>query len=258
MFDSQVSGLANQFPYDADARNEPLPFTIRLVSDESALQKAVKVRHSAYARHVPDLAATMIAPESYDAEPGTVVLLAESRFDGQPLGTMRIATNRFKPLTLESSVDLPTPYRGASLATAARLGVALGRVGAPVKTALFKAYYAYCVAQGIDWMVIAARRPLDRQYSALLFHDIFPERGFIPLAHAQNIPHRLLALDVAAVKGQWARAGHPLYDYIYRTVHADIRVDAAQIFAVEEKVTERITRESQALMRSLSERGASH
>jgi hypothetical protein len=252
MFDSQISGLTNEFPYDADARSEPLPFTIRLVSDESTLQKAVKVRHSAYARHVPDLAATMVEPEAYDAEPGTVVLLAESRFDGQPLGTMRIATNQFKPLTLESSVTLPEPYRGASLATAARLGVELGRAGAPVKTALFKAFYAYCVAQGIDWMVIAARRPLDRQYSALLFHDIFPEQGFIPLSHAQNIPHRVLALDVAAVKGQWARAGHPLYDYIYRTIHPDIQVDAEQICALEDKISARVTLESQALIRSLA------
>ena len=187
-----------------------------------------------------------------------MVLLAESRFDGQPLGTMRIATNRHKPLTLESSVYLPAPYRGASLATAARLGVEVGRVGAPVKTALFKAYYAYCVAQNIDWMVIAARRPLDRQYAALLFHDIFPDRGFIPLSHAQNVPHRVMALDVAAVKGQWATAGHPLYDYIYRTVHTDIRIDAEQICAVEEQVRARIARESQTLMRTLAERGTKY
>lgn len=218
------SDLDLGIPYDPEVADAHLPFRIRVASNEEMVRKAVKIRQSAYARHVPEFAATMSDPEDYDFLPGAVVLIAESRLDDEPLGTMRIQTNRHHPLALEQSLALPAPFLDAHLATAARLGVVQGRMGTAVKTALFKAFYEYCLLQRVRWMVIAARRPLDRQYGALLFTDIYPERGFVPLAHAQGIPHRVLALEVAAVKRSWAAANHPLYDYFFKTLHRDIQV----------------------------------
>lgn len=84
---------------------EVLPFTVRLVGDDQDLSKAVQIRHSAYARHLPTFAETLKTPESADSEEGVVVLLAESKLDGSPLGTMRIQTNEFKPLCVEQSVQ---------------------------------------------------------------------------------------------------------------------------------------------------------
>src|SRR4051794_36284988 len=72
---------------------ERLPFTIRRVEDPDSLWKAVRVRHAAYARHVPEFARTLQLPEECDFEDDSVVLLAESRLDGTPLGTARIQTN---------------------------------------------------------------------------------------------------------------------------------------------------------------------
>ena len=86
---------------------ELLPFTVRLVRNEGDLSKAVSIRHSAYARHLPEFAETLKSPETADAENGVVVLLAESKLDGSPLGSMRIQTNQYKPLCLEQSVTLP-------------------------------------------------------------------------------------------------------------------------------------------------------
>ena len=40
-------------------REEILPFTVRIVQDEEDLAKAIRVRHSAYARHLPTLAETL-------------------------------------------------------------------------------------------------------------------------------------------------------------------------------------------------------
>jgi hypothetical protein len=110
-----------------------------------------------------------------------------------------------RPLALESSVELPAWLAGASLAEATRLGIADGRVGRMVKTMLFKAFYQYCVAEDIDWMVIGARSPLDRMYAGLLFEDVFPGRGFIPLKHAGDLPHRILAFEIASAVGALAR-----------------------------------------------------
>jgi hypothetical protein len=86
---------------------ESLPFTIRVVSNAGDLEKAVRIRHAAYMRHVPAFAQALKMPERSDSEQGVVVLLAESKFDGSPIGTMRIQTNEFNPLTLEQSVTLP-------------------------------------------------------------------------------------------------------------------------------------------------------
>lgn len=203
---------------------ERLPFTIRVARSEEQLGKAVAIRHAAYARHVPALAELLKAPEASDREEGSVVLLAESKLDGSPLGTMRIQTNRCRKLALEQSVDLPRWLRDKSLAEVTRLGVSSDSTGRVVKTLLFKALFEYCEDAQIDWLVIGARSPLDRQYEALLFKDVFPGGGFIPLSHAGNMPHRILAFEIESAEARWVEANHPLYNLFRRTRHPDIQL----------------------------------
>lgn len=215
-------------PMPSFQREENLPFTVSLVQDEASLLKAVHMRKSAYGRHVPELAKQLDKPDEYDYEAGTAVLLAESKMDGEPLGTMRIQTNRYRPLALEQSVTLPDWLQGKTMAEATRLGVARGGIGRIVKTALFKAYYQYCFQAGIDWLVIAGRSPLDRQYAALMFEDVFPQEGFIPMQHAGNIPHRVMALQTEMVEEKWGEAGHPLYEFFFHARHPDIQISAVE------------------------------
>ena len=203
---------------------ELLPFTVRLVRDEGDLNKAVHIRHSAYARHLPEFAESLKAAETADADNGVVVLLAESKLDGSPLGTMRIQTNQFKPLCLEQSVELPAWLKARPLAEATRLGVTDGKGGRLVTTVLFKAFFHYCQQTGIEWMVIAGRAPVDRMYDRLLFKDVFPGAGYIPLAQANNLPHRVMSFNVETAEVQWAAAKHPLYDFVFRTHHPDLDV----------------------------------
>ena len=203
---------------------EVLPFTVRLVRNENDLTKAVDIRQSAYARHLPEFAETLRVPESTDAQDGVVVLLAESKLDGSALGTMRIQTNRSAPLSLEHSVDLPDWLRVRPLAEAARLGVTDGKSGRLVKTMLFKAFFQYCQQTGIEWMVIAGRSPIDRQYERLLFSDVFPGMGYVPLLHANNLPHRIMSFEVGSAQRRWAEANHPLFDFIFRTHHPDLQL----------------------------------
>jgi hypothetical protein len=202
-----------------------LPFKVRAVRSEEDLLKAVRIRQAAYGRHVPELGDLLGVPEPYDREEGSCVLLAESKLDGDPIGTMRIQTNRYGKLGLEDSVTLPEWLQNKNLAEATRLSVADGRVGRLPKTMLFKAYFEYCVQADIDWMVITARKPLDRQYEALLFQDVFPGGALIPMHHVGNIPHRVMAFEIATAKTRWAAANHPLYDFIFRTGHPDISIE---------------------------------
>ena len=203
---------------------ERLPFTVRLVRNEIDLTKAVQIRHAAYARHLPEFAQTLIAPETADAENGVVVLLAESKLDGSPLGTMRIQTNEFKPLCLEQSVTLPSWLKSLRLAEATRLGVTGEKGGRLVTTILFKAFFQYCQQTGVEWMVVAGRAPVDRTYARLLFDDVFPGMGYIPLAHAGNLPHRIMSFNVETAEVRWDAAKHPLFNFIFRTDHPDLQL----------------------------------
>jgi hypothetical protein len=229
---AQSEGFVSEFPASrvstpAPMKEERLPFRVRLARSEGDVQKAVHVRHSAYARHVPALAEKLLQPEETDYADGVAVLLAESKLDGSPLGTMRIQTNRHQPLSLEQSVALPGWIKGATLAEATRLGVDQGQMGSLAKAVLFKAFYLYCLDAGIDWMVITARRPLDRQYENLMFDDLHPGGGYVPMRHVGNIPHRVMCFEVATAAARWEQARHPLFAFMTQTAHPDIQVAAA-------------------------------
>ncbi len=201
---------------------EILPFKVKLVRNRADLNKAVSIRHSAYARHIPAFAESLKAPELADSEPGVVVLLAESKLDGSSIGTMRIQTNEFNPLSVEHSVTLPDWLSKLRLVEATRLGVTDGNMGRLVTTVLFKAFYQYCTQSRIDWMVITGRSPIDRQYASMLFADVYPGQGFIPLRHVGNLPHRIMSLCVHTAEERWKAVNHPLLDFVTRTSHPDI------------------------------------
>lgn len=203
-------------------REERLPFTVRVAQGEEALLKAVAVRHAAYARHLPDLAARLSEPEDIDREPGVVVLLAESKLDGSPLGSARVQSNRFRPLCVEQSVHLPDHLAHGRLAEVTRLGIVGGSVGRLVRIVLIKACFQYCEQQGIEWAIAAGRAPIDRQYEQLLFEDLYPEQGFIPLQHAGNLPHRVMGFEIATGPARWMAARHPLLDFFCHTRHPDV------------------------------------
>lgn len=206
---------------------EPFPFTVRCVRNEEQLGKAIRIRRDAYARHVPQVARGFNEPEVFDKTKGSVVLLAESKLDGGPVGTLRIQTNHYQPLAVENVVELPDFMQRRSLAEITRLGVIEGRQGRLVTHALFKALYLYCLALQIHWMVVAARSPLDRSYLRLAFHDLYPEREYFPLPYAGNIPHKVLAFEVMSAERRWKQVSHPLYEFMVESAHPDINVFAS-------------------------------
>jgi hypothetical protein len=204
---------------------ERLPFTIRRVETEDSLRKAVGIRHAAYARHVPDFARSLAAPEACDYADDTVVLLAESKLDGSALGTARIQANLHGSLHIEESVELPGWLQGRRLAEVTRLGVDEGRIGRVVKIALIKACFEYCEKNGIDYAIVTGRTPIDRQYEQLLFSDVFEDKAMIPLRHVGDIPHRVMAFEIATGEQRWTAARHPLLGYFRHTHHPDIDIE---------------------------------
>lgn len=65
---------------------ENLPFTVRIINSPDDLQKAADLRRQAYARHIPEFAEQLVAPEAADTGPDTYVLLVESKDGAQERG----------------------------------------------------------------------------------------------------------------------------------------------------------------------------
>lgn len=218
------SGVNNHRDSDRiqDIKEERLPFRVRPVRNEEDLAKALHVRHQAYARHMPSFANALQAPESDDMEDDTLVLLAESKLDDSPLGTVRIQTNRNRPLNLEQSVELPIWLKDKSLLEVRRLAVAPGSPGRLVKMILIKGCLMFSAQNQIEWAVLAARPPLDRMYEKMMFKDILEGRTFIPLPRENNVPHKVLGLEMETLEERSTASHHPLVGFFFHTRHPDI------------------------------------
>lgn len=211
-------------PLPAPIARSELPFRIRIVRNDEQLASAVRIRAEAYSRHVPTLGEVLSAPESIDRDTDIIVFLAESKLDGEALGTVRIQTNFSGPLSIQDSIDLPGEFLGRPLAGISRLGVKAGSRGRLVKIALIKAMYRYCFAKQVEWALIGARAPLDAEYLQLGFVDVFPDQLPRPLLSARGLPHRILASDVVSAERRAYLSKHPFYEFMFRRFHPDIEV----------------------------------
>jgi len=204
------------------APQEYLPFTVRQVGNQNDLDRAIRLRHLAYSRHLPEFAEALKEPEADDRADDAIILLAESKLDGSPIGTVRIQTNLHAPLNVEHSIALPQSLAGKSIAEVRRLAVAPGSAGRLVKMVLIKAVYLYCRDNHLDWILVAARPPLDRTYEQLTLRDLLDGRTFIPLPRDNNVPHRVLGAPIVDLPARFAAVRHPLYDFFFVASHSDI------------------------------------
>lgn len=210
-----------------DKQLERLPFTVGIATERD-LAGVARLRAQAYGRHLPGLAARLQEPEAADREPGCQVFLARSKLDGEVLGTLRTHANLHKPLPLEASIELPRHLRGSLMVETTRLSIQGSPGASLVRNALFKALHSYCLEQGVDWMLAAGRRPVDRIYDSLLFEDVMEKDAYYPMAHAAGLPHRVMCFSPEKAKALWSSRQHPLYTFVFETEHADINLGGAR------------------------------
>jgi hypothetical protein len=55
-----------------------------------------------------------------------------------------------------------------------------------------------------------------------MFRDVFEDKAFVPLRHVGNIPHRVMAFEIATGEARWSAACHPLLKFFKHTSHPDI------------------------------------
>lgn len=206
---------------EADSPSERLPFRVQTAT-ANELTAVARLRATAYGRHLPALARHLLEPEAADFEPGNEVFVAVSKLDGSMLGTIRTHSNLFKPLPLEASIDLPAHMHELRLVEATRLCVLGNPQASVVRNALFKVFYRYCLAQRVDWMLAAGRRPVDRLYDSMLWRDVDGAGRLYPMAHAAGVPHRVMCMAPLDAVPLWQAAHHPLFRFAFQTEHPDL------------------------------------
>jgi hypothetical protein len=211
-------------------RQEHLPFTVRVVATAQDLAKAVEIRASAYARHMPNLGQFLLSPEAEDLKSDVLVLLAERKFDSRPIGSLRLQSNVRRPLRLEGEAPSLAAFSHRRLVESTRLGVDTGDVSKLVTAALIKAAYQICHATGVEYNVTGGRRSMAHVFRSLQYDEL--EGGPFPISFGNNIPHWIFVMPIAEVESRLRAAGHWYHDFFARTKHPDIAIDWPHVSSV--------------------------
>jgi len=205
---------------------QDLPITVSIVRTPEQLQRVCDLRASAYGARNSQFGALLTKPEKADLEPGNVILIAESKMTGEVLGTMRIHTNLYGVVPMETVVDIPVEMRGQLLSEACRFCIKPGADSSCVRLALFKAIYLYCYANQVQYILCVAKKPLNKVYKGLGFKPLNGggEEQWERVSYVGNIEHSMLALDILKVDAIWQEKSHHLYGFIRRTYHPDIKI----------------------------------
>lgn len=204
-----------------------LPVTIRVATTDADLRKVLAVRDDARRSGAAGTTVAPASPEAWDQRPNATLLLAESRIDGEALGSLRILARGRGRLMVEDRIELPASLRKVSLAEASALAVRHGRNATLVRLMLWKAFHRYCLAAQIDTMLIAVRDAVERQYEWLGFHDPQPGAVRFSLDGRGAATHRLLTLGVFEAHERSLQSGHPLHDFFFVERHPEIDLLAA-------------------------------
>lgn len=208
---------------------ERLPFTVRVVTTPQDLAKAVEVRASAYARHLPTLGPALQAPEAEDLQSDVLVLLAERKFDAQAIGSLRLQSNCKRPLRLQGEAPLLQVLSENRLVESTRLGVGAGPASKVVTATLIKAAYEICQGVGIDYNVIGGRRSMAQLFRDIQFDEL--AGGPFPISFGNNIPHWIFVAAVREFESRLQKAQHWYYEYFAKTDHPDIEIDWPYVFS---------------------------
>lgn len=231
----QTDGLASKAFIEknhqqrSQVKSEDLPIRVRIVRTPEQLERVCELRSLAYSQRNPALGERLKKPEDVDFDPGTVVFLAESKEDGLAVGTMRIHTNLFQPVPMQTVVPMPERLQGQLLAEACRFCARSTYNNPLVRLALFKATYLYCYANQVQFLLCVARPPLNEVYKSLGFEPLNggPEEQWERISYVGNMEHSLLVADILLGEKNWRESNNPYYEFLGRTYHPDIQIFSA-------------------------------
>lgn len=179
---------------------------------------------------MPSLGQSLQTPEAEDLKSDVLVLLAERKFDAQPLGSLRLQSNVKRPLRLEGETPLLAEFSNRRLVESTRLGVELGTASKVVTAALIKAAYEICHGSRVDFNVTGGRRSMAQVFRSLQFDEL--EGGPFPISFGNNIPHWIFVLPILEFETRLRIAQHWYCDFMSNTEHPDIDIEWDYVLSV--------------------------
>lgn len=179
---------------------------------------------------MPSLGQALQVPEAEDLKSDVLVLLAERKFDGQPIGSLRLQSNVTRPLRLEGEAPLLAEYSSHRLVESTRLGVELGVTSKVVTAALIKAAYEICHGSGVDYNVTGGRRSMAQVFRSLRFDEL--DGGPFPISFGNNIPHWIFVLPIREFEARLRISQHWYYDFMSNIEHPDIEIEWDYVLSI--------------------------
>lgn len=204
---------------------ESLPFRVRIAVGAQDLAKVVEIRAKAYARHLPHLAASLRHPEADDHREDAILLLAERKLDGAPVGTSRLLPNVGCSLGAEVDACVPDMLRPLRLLESSRLGAEEGEDGQLVTAALSKATYLVCRKLNLQYGIAVARRAAVAFFQRMGYDVV---TGPLRL-HDVPVPLWMVAMPTAEFEARLKAHGHPYHRFVAETHHPDIDISLARL-----------------------------
>lgn len=193
------------------------PVTVRVARSDEDRARVFALR----ARGRSDPGASPVC-DAYDRSPNATLLLAESRFDGEALGTLRILVGDHGPMMIDGLLELPISMKCRSIAEGSRLVVRDGEDAPLVRRMLWKAFHRYCLAAQVQTMLVAARDAAAHEYEGLGFTDVFPDGALFAPRGRELATHRLMHLGVFEAHEAMLRGRHPLREFFFVERHPEI------------------------------------
>ena len=210
-----------EHPLTADT--QLLDFTVHLARTESRILQAIKVRKDSFKKHN-----TWLPDEEFDRrdrQKGSVAFVAIRKGSNEPLGSLRVETNRQRPLAFEREVDLPVKYRGLHLAHISRLSTIAGKEGRSCRSALFKALYLYSLATEVRYFFALAVPPTEKLYYRIGFKPVFRDGDQrVPRHLYQGKEVHLLSVKVEQLPRKMKILSPELHQFVCLQRHPDIRI----------------------------------
>lgn len=215
-------------PYSTRAeREERLPFRVRIAIAAQDVERAVEIRASAFSRHLPHVGEALRTAEKEDFRPDVLLLIAERKLDGRPIGSMRLEPNFGGPLRIEGETTLPARFRNKRLVETTRLGVENGIAGTLVMAALVKASFEICSASGIDYGIAVGRRSVGEIFRSMALDVV---EGPVRLSYSERTLFWIFAMSKLEWEGRLRERNRFYFDFMARTEHPDIEIDYDHVF----------------------------
>lgn len=207
--------------------SEELDFRIQIARKGESFERAVSVRSEAFSRHSHPMVRAGFTVEPADTSESSVLLCAESKTTGEPIGAMRLSDNRTDELGIWNELPIPAQHKGYPALLVSRLTVHAGRTGHAARNALCKAMYLYAVAMQMRFIYVLVLPPRDRLYRPMGFNPVYEGDPVFKLKSNSNVDTKVLFAEVNRFETIWRERGHPLYQYVFQTRHADIELFSA-------------------------------